>query len=809
MFDRLRSGFRNLRREPALVLAATGTLAIAIAANTTVFSLVNSVILRPLPYPDSERIYSVSERWGRMAADLSVGPDYYSTREQSRAFEAVAAYQPYTVNWTGVERPEQLDAALVTASFFRVMGSRPMLGRYLAEGEEGSKAPLVAVLSYAFWRSRLGSDQRVVGKTIQIDRLPVTVIGVMPQGFDYPHGTQIWRPIGMDRANQLPRMATRPMLLVYMLARLRPGVSQTALGSDLALLTHNIRTEYPADFVAGGFLRGFSINAAPLQRCIVGDLRPALLVLSGAVGLVLLIACVNLANLLLARAGGRQREMAVRLALGAGRWQIVRQMLLETLLLALPGGATGVSIAAFAVAALNRYKPLVLDRFPAISLDLTTLAFTFAVTLLTGLVFGIAPALSASGVRILEALKSAGHTQTASALGLRRVLVVGELAVSLVLLVGGGLLARSFLKLANVPLGFPPDHLVTMRVNLTSKRYATGAGQMDFYDQVLARIRRLPMVRSAAIATDLPLSGDRPYSGMTFQVEGRPPVPMAQRPEAGGAVVTPEFFRVMGIPLVAGRLFDAHDGARPAAAIVINEAFAHKIFPGEDPLSRTIVNGPGSRFTIAGVVRSIRAGSLGAEPVPLYYACACGTGNRFLTRMAFIVRTTGDPHAAIGAIEQQVYSVDRDQPVYDVRTMDERLTAALSSERFQLLLVGAFALIAIVLAAAGVYGVMSYLVARRSREIGIRIALGARPEHVLRLMLGETALLSALAIAAGLGGAWALTRYARSMLYGITPLDAGSFTIAPVVLLLAAFAATLMPARRAARTDPVMALREE
>jgi len=478
-------------------------------------------------------------------------------------------------------------------------------------------------------------------------------------------------------------------------------------------------------------------------------------------------------------------------------------------LLALPGGAVGVSIAAFAVAALNRYKPLVLDRFPAISLDLTTLAFTFAVTLFTGLVFGIAPALSASGVRILEALKSAGHTQSASAPGLRRVLVVGELAVSLVLLVGAGLLARSFLKLANVPLGFPPDHLVTMRVNLTSKRYATGAGQMDFYDQVLARIRRLPMVRSAAIATDLPLSGDRPYSGMTFQVEGRPPVPVAQRSEAAGAVVSPEFFQAMGIPLVAGRLFDAHDGARSAAAIVINEAFAHKVFPGEDPLGRTIVNGPGTRFTIVGVVRSIRAGSLGAEPVPLYYACACGTGNRFLTRMAFLVRTAGEPHAAIRAIEQQVYSVDRDQPVFDVRTMDERLAAALSSQRFYLLLVGAFAFISVLLAAAGVYGVMSYLVSRRNREIGIRIALGATPEDVLRLMLGETALLSVFAIAAGLAGAWAVTRYARSMLYGVTALDAVSFTFAPAVLLLAALAATLMPARRAARTDPVTALREE
>lgn len=825
MLYRLRSAARVLRREPALVLAATGTLAIAIAANATVFSLVNTIILKPLPYPDSDRIYSVAEHWGNMPAGLGVGADYFSIREESRIFDAVAAYQPSTVNWTGIDRPEQLDAAGVTASFFRVMGSRPILGRYLAEGEEGSKAPPVVVLSYAFWRSRLGSDPHAVGKTIMIDRLPVTVIGVMPQGFDYPHGTQIWRPTRMDRADQLPRMAARPMLLVNMLARAKPGVTETAVATDLARLTHNLSGEYPREFAAGGFLKGFTIVAAPLQRRIVGDLRPALLVLTGAVGLVLLIACVNLANLLLARAGGRQRELAVRLALGAGRRQIVRQMLLESLLLALPGGAAGVSIAAFAVAALNHYKPLVLDRFPAIALDIRVLLFTCGITLLTGIVFGIAPALSASGVRILEALKSAGHTQTGSAAGLRRVLVIGELAVSLVLLISAGLLARSFVKLANVPLGFPPDHLVTMRVNLTSRRYAIGAGQMEFYNEVLARFRDLPMVRSAAIATDIPLSGDRPYSSGLVRVEGRPAVPMAQRPGADSAAASPEFFRTMGIPLVAGRIFDAHDAFRAPAgtiaggydphpvptSILINQTFARKLFPGEDPVGRVLLSGRNDvdRRVIVGVVGDIRAGSLGADPTPLIYSCACGTSNRFLTRMAFIVRTTGDPHAAVRALEEQVFAVDRDQPVFDVRTMDERLTAALSSQRFQLILVGAFALIAILLAAAGVYGVMSYLVARRSREIGIRIALGAKPEDVLRLMLGETAVLSLVAIVTGLAGAWALTRYARSMLYGITALDSVSFTLAPAVLLLAALAATLLPASRASRTDPVIALREE
>jgi putative ABC transport system permease protein len=825
-WDRVRYAIRGLRREPALLLAATGTLALAIGANTTVFSVVNTVLLRPLPYPGSERIYWISERFGRMATVIAVGADYYSIREENRVFEDVAAYDSLNVNWTGGDTPEQVLAAQVTPSFFRVMGTRPMLGRYLASGEEGSEAPPAAVLSYPFWRGRLGSDAHIVGKTITIDGLPINVIGVMPQGFDYPHGTQLWRPLDMDEAAQRPRLTSRPMRLVEIVARLKPGISQTALDTEMARLTHNLLGEYPPDFNNGGFLKGFDVAAAQLQRRITGDLRPALLVLTGAVGFVLLIACVNLANLLLARAGGRQRELAVRLALGAGRASIVRQLLLESLLLAVPGGAAGVAIAAVAVAALNRYKPLLLDRYPAISLDLATLAFTFGLTLLTALVFGIAPAISSSGVRILETLKSAGHTQSGShgAARLRRLLVAGELGISLVLLVGAGLLARSFLKLSRLPLGFPADHLVSLRVNLTGRRYASAAAQMNFYNEVLQGIRRLPAVRSAAISTDIPLSGAHPYTGMMFQVEGRAPLPMAQRPQADGAMVSPDFFAAMEIPLLAGRIFDAHDAYRQtpqamidrgydphgsATAIVVNEALARRIFPGEDPLGRTIVSGQNNRSTIVGVVGSIRGNSLGAEAAPLIYSCACGTGNRFLSRMAILVRTSGDPHSAIRPIEEQVYAVDRQQPVSDALTMEERLDASLAPQRFQLLLVGTFAFLATMLAAAGVYGVMTYLVTRRGREIGIRIALGARPEDVLRLMLRETAWLSATAVPAGLAAAWALTRYAKSMLFGITTLDAPSFALAPLVLVLAVVAATIGPAHRACRVDPIAALREE
>jgi predicted permease len=799
----LHYALRSLRREPALLLAATGTLAVAIAAATAVFSIADAVLLRPLPYPHSDRLYWVDEAWGRAPDGMALAPDYYSIRRQPRPFEDVAAYEPITVNWTATDSPEQLQAAAVTASFFRVMGARPLLGRYLSAGEEGANSPPVAVLSYAFWQTRFAADPQIAGRTMLLDRLPVTVIGVMPQGFDYPHGVQLWRPIDIDQATQLPRSAMRPARLVYMLARLRPGITPDALENDLAVLGHDVRAEYPPEFETAGFLKGFRIRATPLRRRIAGDLRPAVLVLSGAVALVLLIACVNLANLLLARAAAHRRELAVRLALGAPRRRIAGQMMIESLLLALPGGLAGLAIASFVVAALNRYKPLVLDRYPVIPLDLRTVAFTCAATVFTGLLFGMAPALSASGSHIADALKSAGHSQTggAGAAQMRRILVIAEVAVSLVLLVGACLLARSFWKLGNVPLGFPSDRLVTMRVKLTGSRYASGPAQIDFYQQVLARLRRLPMVRSAAVATDVPLSGERPFTGREVQVEGRPPLPPAQRPHADGEVVSPEFFVTMGIPLVAGRLFDAHD----VNAVVVNQAFATRVFPGESALGGRIAGGQ----TIVGIVSNIRGSSLGAEPLPVYYSCACGGGNRFLTRMALIVRTAADPRPAIRAIQEQVYAVDRDQPVFDVETMEDRLASSLAPQRFQLALVGTFAGIAILLAAAGVYGVISYLMARRRREIAIRMALGARPGDVVTMVLRESLALAGIGIVFGIGGALALMRYAGSMLYGVSAADAVSFIVAAAVLMGAVIASAAAPARRAARLDPLAALRQE
>lgn len=805
---------RGLRRNPLLAQAATLTLAICIGANTTVFSLVNSILLRPLPYPASDRIYWISERMGRDQMEVALGSDYYSLREQNHAFEEIGAFfDSLTLNWSGPEKPEQVQSAQANPAFFGVMGTQPKLGRYLAYGEEGTKAPAVAVLSYAFWRSHLGSDPQAVGKTITLDGLPHTVIGVMPQGFDYPRGTQLWRPLAMDESSQRPRSVTRPMRMINMVARLKPGVGPAQLEAEMVRLTGTIRGEYPKDFEAAGFLNGMKILATPLQRRLTGDLRPALLVLTGAVALVLLIACTNLANLLLARTASRQREIAMRMALGATSGQVVRQILIESLVLALPGGLGGIAIAWTAVSALNAWKPLVLVRYPAISVDLRTLAFTLALTLLTGLVFGMAPALGSARTRIQESLKSGGLAQGGSrgATRLRQSLVVVELSISLVLLIGAGLLARSFVKLAGTDLGFAADTLLTMRVNLTGARYATSASQTVFYDDVLARVTQVPTVRFAAVSTDLPLSADRPYSSMAFQVAGRAPLPIAQKPHAEVTVVSRDFFRTLGIPLREGRTFESQDTVRAPGNIVVNEAFARKILPGEKAIGSRINSGrdDATQSTIVGVVGNVRGSELGAEPQPLVYRCICQSASPYMTRMGLFFRTTGDPKAAIRAVESQVYAVDSGQPVFDVRTMDERLTDSLAPQRFNLILIGAFAAIALVLAALGVYGVMSYLVNRRTREIGIRIALGARSEQVMRQVVGESFELAVAAMAAGLGGAWWLTRYLKSMLFGVTVLDGATFAVMPIVLAAIAVAASYTPARKASQVDPMAALREE
>jgi len=769
------------------------TLAVAIGANTVIFSLVNSILLRPLPYLSSGRIQWISEHMGRDQREVGLGSDYYSLRDQGRLFDAIAAFQTFTVNWNGIDRPEQLDVAHASTSFFQVMGRAPLLGRYFEEGEQK-----VAVVSYPFWRSRLSADPQALGKSLSLDGIPHTIVGVMPQGFDFPKGTQIWRPLTMTESSQRPRSVMRPVMTVNMVARVKEGVTDAVLEAEMARLTSVIRAEWPREFDAAERFIGYRITAEPLQRRITGDVRPALLVLSGAAGLVLLIACANLANLLLARSAAREREMAIRLALGATPGRIVRQVLGESLLLAVPGGVAGVLLATTIVSAINRWKPLALDRYPEISLDWRTLFFTAAITMLTGLLFGLAPALGSARA----SFKPAGTRTTTR---VRRSLVVVELSVSLMLLIGAGLLGRSFLKLARTEIGFPTANLLTLRVNVTGPRYLKPDNFAAFYDDVLGRIRQLPMVRHAAVATELPLGGDISWSRMNFQISGRAPLPMAQQPHAEVMLVSRDFFNTLAIPLQQGSPFDLPDSA------VVNEAFVRQVFGAEVPIGRRIVSGrdDGNQWTITAVVGNVRSANLGAQPAPLIYRCTCQAQRPFLSRMGLVVQTAGDPRAAIRSVAEQLYAVDREQPVFDVKTMDERVAGTLAPQRFNLMLIGAFAAIAIVLAALGVYGVMSYLVQRRTREIGIRIALGAVPTQVLAAVLEESAVLASIAVAFGLAGAWGLTRYLQSMLFGVTALDGVTFIGMAVLLAAVAIGSAWGPAQRAARVDPMTALRVE
>jgi putative ABC transport system permease protein len=817
----LRYAIRRLLREPILALAATATLALCIGANTTVFSLVNSILLRPLPYPDSERICWVTEAIGRnRSTEIVMAGDYYSMSDssmskESRIFESVSAFQTSTLNWSGSDRPEQVDSAQVTPSFFRVMGTPPMLGRTLARDEEGSHAPAVVVVSYSFWRRALSADPQAVGRKVILDRAPHTIIGVMPQGYDYPKNTDIWQPLLLDESTQRPRSVMRPLWVLNVVARLSPGVTRTQMDAEMLRLTQQIHAEYPPEFDARGFTKGMAIKSVPLHERISGDLRKPLLVLSGAVGLVLLIACVNLANLLLARASARRREIAVRLALGSNRGRVVWQMLSESIVLALPGGLAGMAIAAVAVRALNIVKPMVLDRYPAISLDVAALAFTFSLTLFTGMIFGMAPAFEAARIDIQDTLKSAGqHSGGPGATLLRRVLVVAELSISLILLIGAGLLARSFLKMTHLELDFAPEHLLSLRVSLVGPGYAASESQVRFYRDALDRVRQLPMVKSAAVSTDLPLSGERQWRSFQYQIDGRPRVPIAERPTTQSSIVDPDFFVTMGVPLKRGRWFDATDRPGSPQVVVVNEAFARAAFHGQEAVGQRIlerVNPADDQNAIAivGVVGSVRGPTLGAEPPPIVYECVCQSTSRDLTGMRIVVRTQGEAYAAVRPVSEAFYSVDREQPVFDVKSMEDRVAESLAPERFQLLLIGTFTFLALGLAAAGVYGVMSYLVARRNREIAIRMALGARPGDVMQMVFRESMVLVPVAVIAGLAGAWALTRFVRTMLYGIAALDAPTFLIAPLILAAVVVAASLGPARRAATVDPMTALREE
>ena len=798
----LRYSLRILTKNPGFTIIAVMTLALGIGANTTIFSVVNAVLLRPLPYPDSNRLVTL---WGIKKSVGLGGPiticetDYPVWRDQNRVFDAMAGFRWETANLTGAGEPGRLIGFAVTSSFFPLMGVRPALGRAFTSGEERAGHDGVVLISHSLWQTHFGSDPSVVGKPMTLDDRILTVAGVMPAGFAFPSQADYWKPAVL--ATECHNTTMR------VIARLKPGVKIERARDDVAVIAH--RGQEPGDRDPG-----WTWSLVRLQDEMSSNLRPSLYLLLGAVGLVLLIACANVANLLLARASTRQREIAIRTALGAGRARVIRQMLTESLLLALAGGALGLVAAGWSrdlVVSLlphNLAGPGLLSRIVAVRLDGWVLGFTLAASLVTGLIFGLAPALEASSFGVSEALKEGSRSSSGQGRGrLRNTLVVGEMALALVLLVGAGLLIRSFASLTSVDPGFNAVHLLTMNVNLPDSRYQTLARMIAFERQALDRLAALPGVEHAAAVFGLPF-GEMLISG-DISVEGQP----SARAGARKLVVSSDYFRTLGMPLVEGRFFNDHDSESSPHVIIVSQSVAKHLWPHDDPIGRHIDpsgNTTSNWYTVVGVVGDVKQQSLDESVNPVIYTPYAQSPIPFMMQdITFVVRTAPDPAALIGPARRAIDAVDPNLPVFDAASLSQLVSDTVEEPRFNTFLLGVFATLALLLAIVGIYGVMSYATAQRTHEIGIRMALGAERKNVLKLVVGQGIRLTLAGVGIGLAGAFVLTRLLAKFLYGVGPLDAATFAAAVVLITAVALLATYIPARRATKVDPMLALRYE
>ena len=802
----VRYGVRSLLKRPGATAIALITLALGIGVNTAIFSAVDSVLLRPLPLKDAERVCSIWERTLRMGINQNeVAPaNFFDLRHQNQTFESIGAHGPQDMNLTGDGEPERLNGELVTANVFSILGVAPALGRTFLPDEDQPGREQVVVLSDALWQRRFNRDPSIVNRNITLNGESFTVAGVMPRGFFFPaRETELWIPWAME-----PEQASgRGDHYLRLVARLKPGTTLEQANADVESIAQRLSAEYPRTNEGLGFV------VHSLHQDYVGNLRLPILVLFAAVGLVLLIACANVANLLLAQATTRRREIAVRMALGARRWTIVRQLLIESLLLAAAGGLLGVLGAFWGVQGLSRLLPENLSKLQDVNIDARVLLFTLAVSALTAIVFGGVPALLAARARLGETLSDVARDAAGGSSGrhVRRVLVVSEVALAVVLLVSAGLLIRSFQLLRQVDTGFTTDNVLTMHMVLPMPKYAKPEARRGFYDEVLRRIEDLPGVESAGVITFLPLS----FNGMnfSFSVEGQPPPPDMKLPFALYRAVSPDYFRAMGITLQRGRFFEAHDTADSQPVTLVSRRLAAQYWPGEDPIGKRIkigpLDSPNAWLTVVGVAGDVRQAGLYGDPRMDLYVPYAQERRGFVAPRDLVVRTKGDAVAMLGAVRQAIWAVDKDQPVSNVRTMDQVFAAAISTERFQALMLGLFAALALVLACVGLYGVISYSVAQRTHEIGVRVALGAQPVDVLRLVIRQGMMLTFAGLVIGIAAGLAATRVLSDMLYGVTTTDPLTFAGVPAFLLLVAFVACYIPARRATRIDPLVALRYE
>jgi putative ABC transport system permease protein len=807
----LRYGVRMLLKRPGFTLIAVITLALGIGANTAIFSVVNAVLLNPLPYAEPERltlIWTSAESIGLKQNWVSE-PEVLDFREQSKLFEGFGVINAPGFRLTGSGEPEQLNGARISTNLFSLLGVRMKIGRDFAPDEEKPGAARVAILSHGLWQGRFGGEQSVIGNTISLNGHPTKVVGVLPAHFalllppeaHIPSDLDVWMPYALDYAKQ-----DRLSHGMTVIGRLKHGVSVAQAQAEMDGIAARLDSLHYSN-------AGFGIKVVSLHRDIVKRMRPALLVLLGAVGFVLLIACANVANLLLARAAARQKEIAVRVALGAGRRRVVRQLLTESVLLAMPGGLCGLLLAMWGVDVLLRLSPPDLPRVDEVSINGWVLLFTLSLTVLTGMIFGLAPALQSSKTDLTNSLKAGSRSEAGGASHrLRNAIVVGEIALSLVLLIGAGLVMRSFWRLMKADPGFDPHHVLAMSLMLPGSKYPDGPARVNFYHQLIEKVQALPGVESAAAISQLPLSQDYHSDTMTFEgVTANAERGNLASFEIDHRVATPDYLKVMKTPLLAGRFFTPQDVSGQNRVVVIDETLARRLWPNASPLGKRMTRGhfpekPDVWFEIIGVVKHIRHHRLDADVREhVYFSHPL----RPRSNMTLAIRTASDPVHLVSAVRQVVRSLDPDQPVFQIRTMDGLVANALAPARFTLLLLTIFAGVAGILAMVGIYSVMAYMVTQRTHEIGIRMALGAQARDMLILVIRQGMALAAIGVALGLIGSFALQRVMEGLLYGVSATDPATFVVISLLLSGAALLACYVPARRATKVDPLVALRCE
>jgi len=806
-----RFSLRLLRRNPGFSAAAIVVLALGIGANTAIFSVVNAVLLRPLPFDDPSRIMQVwhvppTKSFPGMTTFAVSPANYLDWRSQSSSFEQMAAYGFRSFTVGGTERPEAVQAGSVASDFFPLLRVQPLLGRTFTPDEDQPGPGHVVVLGYNFWRDHFASDPNIVGHNIFLDGETYSVVGVMPETFRFPSWAKLWVPLAWDNTTR----AVRGNHNYGVIARLKKNVEIHQAQAELSAISVRLEQMYPEDD------KGWGATILPLREQLVGDVRAALLVLLGAVAFVLLIACSNVANLVLAKTLARRKEIAIRTALGASRFVVLRQILAETVLLSVTGGVLGLLLAYFGIGLIVKVLGDRIPPFMQVTLDIPVVAFTLLLSVVAGVLAGLIPSVRFTKADVNEALKQGQSRGTSDARGggTRRLLVVSEVALSLVLLTGAGLMIRSLWELRKVQPGFDPHNVLTMTVPMPRNRFSSPSGEINFFQDALTRVRALPGVESAGVIDDLPLNGGG--SNQPFTIEGRPAPPMSEQPEVDVRVISPGYLRAMHIPIVRGRdLSDADVAGRPAA-VLISGSLARRFWPNEDPIGRhiTLTFYPGIVREIVGIVGDTKQDSLDeTRPVAtIYHALAqlsALTEPWSSFRMSLAVRTSSDPMNSVTAVTGAIHQAAPDLPVVDVMSMNEIIAQSVSPQRFNMLLLACFAGLALVLAAVGSYSVLSYTVRRRVREIGIRMALGASHEDVIRMILADGLKPILIGVVLGLAAALALSRVVSSLIYGIRATDPLTFAAVALLLLVVGIFATVIPAFRATRIEPVRILREE